>query len=74
MSILASTLHGTATCNCLLAHLSYSSYPLFQGCYTIIKDLIFGNVYIIAGTLGGLGLIQVGTCILFLKEILVIFA
>lgn len=29
------------------------------GCYKKVKDLIFGNVYIVAGALGGIGLIQI---------------
>lgn len=29
------------------------------GCYDKVKGLIFGNVYIVAGTLGGIGLIQI---------------
>ena len=39
-------------------------FSLCQGCYEKVKDLIFGNVYIVAGTLGGIGLIQVCCCFL----------
>ena len=39
--------------------LSSSIMDLFQGCYDTVKDKVFGNVYIMGGVLGGLGLIQV---------------
>ena len=39
--------------------LSSSVMDLFQGCYETVKDKVFGNVYIMGGVLGGLGLIQV---------------
>ena len=39
--------------------LSSSVMHLFQGCYETVKDKVFGNVYIIGGVLGGLGIIQV---------------
>ena len=39
--------------------LSTSIMNLFQGCYETVKDKVFGNVYIMGGVLGGLGVIQV---------------
>ena len=35
------------------------SYEFISGCYETVKDKVFGNVYIMGGVLGGLGLIQV---------------